>query len=136
MKEQVVAFFEGYAETFRHYQVEHLAEYYHIPCMMMSSHHKQAITQPEQLNQYISTLFSKYREIALAELIPDVDQYFCLSEKVFFVTVKWRFQGADEQELFSCQSSYTLQDNGDDLRIVAAVVDDEELEYEKMISVA
>ena len=127
------AFFERYAEAYEKYDPKAVAELYFIPAVIMSDDSKDVFTTNADVTMYVERLMDKLRLIGAAKFNPDVCQTMRLSENILFSNVKWDFSTEDNQLIFSCFVSYTLQSIDGELKVVVTVMDDEEREIAKVL---
>ncbi|BDX07472.1 hypothetical protein [Planctobacterium marinum] len=126
-------FFDDYARAYEQYDARAVADMYFVPAVIMSDERKNVYTTPEAIAEVIDDLMDRLQSIGAALCEAEVCQTMRLSENIMFSNVKWTFKNVQEQKLFSCFVSYTLQSEGESLKIIVSVIDDEERELERLL---
>lgn len=126
-------FFDDYARAYEQFDAHAVSRMYFIPAVLMSDETKSVFTSHEAIAEVIDDLMDKLESIGVAGCEADVCQTMRLSENIMFSNVKWTFKDASQQKLFSCFVSYTLQLDGESLKIIVSVIDDEERELERLL---
>lgn len=126
-------FFNEYAKAYESYDPNAVAANYFLPAVIMSDDTKNVYTSHEAITNVIDELMDKLQGVGVTFFDAEVCQSMRLSESILFSNVKWTFKDVDEQTLFSCFVSYTLQVEDGALKIVVSVIDDEERELEKLL---
>lgn len=127
------AFFDEYAAAYEKYDANAVAEMYFLPAVIMSDDTKNVYTDHGAIAEVIDELMDKLQSIGVEICEADVCQTMRLSENIMFSNVKWFFKNQEEEVLFSCFVSYTLQFENESLKIIVSVIDDEERELEKLL---
>ena len=127
-------FFNEYAAAYQRYDADAVAEMYFLPAVIMSDNKKNVYTSRDAIAQVIDELMVKLQVIGAMYFEAEVCQAMRLSENIMFCNVKWTFKNVNEEILFSCFVSYTLQSEEDYLKIIVSVIDDEEKELEQRLA--
>lgn len=130
---QSQSFFNEYARAYESYEAEAVAEMYFLPAIIMSDDQKNVFTSYDDITAAVDQLMDKLQSVGVVLFEADVCQTMRLSENILFSHVKWVFSNEEEQALFTCFVSYTLQFENESLKIIVSVIDDEERELEKLI---
>lgn len=126
-------FFNHYAEAYDAMDAEKVAESYFIPSVVMSDSQKLVFTKAKDIANHIQGLMDKLAMLNVKYFEPEVCQTMRLSENIMFTNVKWTFKNDKEEKVITCFVSYTLQLEGDSLKIIVSVIDDEERELGKLL---
>lgn len=126
-------FFDDYARAYEMYDAQAVAQMYFVPSVIMSDETKNVYTSHEAIAEVIDELMDKLQSVGAVLCEGEVCQTMRLSENIMFSNVKWTFKDAQQQKLFSCFVSYTLQSVGESLKIIVSVIDDEERELERLL---
>lgn len=124
-------FFEQYAQAFDAGDVEKVAESYFVPTVVMNDDAKRVHTKRADIADYLSDMAMQLHAAGVVSCHPEVCQTMRLSENIMFSNVKWTYKDPSDQKVFSCFISYTLQLEGESLKIIVSVIDDEERELAK-----
>lgn len=133
MPSQSQVFFDEYAKAYESYDADAVADMYFLPAVIMSDDQKNVFTSHDAISATIDELMDKLQSIGVELFEADVCQTMRLSENIMFSNVKWFFKNQEEQVLFTCFVSYTLQFENESLKIIVSVIDDEERELEKLL---
>ncbi len=126
------AFFDAYAKAYETYSSKAVAEMYFVPSVVVSDSQKSVFTTIEELREHIDMLMARLKEVGVVHCEAEVCQTMRLSDNILFSNVNWSFTGAENQHIFSCFVSYTLQMEGEALKVIVSVIDDEERELAKL----
>jgi hypothetical protein len=131
MASTVQQFFETYAASLDAGDAESVSGAYFVPTVVMNDDAKRVHTKREDIVTYIQEMKEQLAEAQVVSSKADVCQTMRLSENILFSNVKWTFNDAQGQKVFSCFISYTLQLESESLKIIVSVIDDEERELAK-----
>ena len=128
-------FFQRFALCFDAFDPEQASEFYHLPAVIMNDTDKYVFSRQDELVARIDTLMQSLKQVGVVNHQVEVSQTMRLSDNILFSNVKWRFYDAQQDKVFSCVTSYTLQrDESDKLKIIVAVIDDEEKQLAEMLN--
>jgi len=134
MSQNIEPFFQRYANAYSEYQLTPLLELVALPCMLLADDSKMVFSDQQSLRQYVEQQFEQYRHVGVSRVSFRLQSQVRLSENLRFVSVYWYFYGPDQQVLFTCHTSYTLQSHQDHWSIVAIITDDEHAAYQRVRS--
>ncbi len=132
MQPTIEAFFQQYADAYCQYQTDRLLEMFALPCMLLTDNSKQVIVEQETGRGLLERLFNAYQQLQMDHLQHEITSMVKLSDSLYFVSVQGRFFLADNRLLLQCHTSYTLQIQHSEWKIVAVVTDDEEKELQRL----
>lgn len=125
MASQSEAFFVDYAKALDAGDVDALTNMHFMPSVFVSDETKHICALPEDIQDYNGRLVGALKRAGVVRHEPQVNQAMRLSDSIMFVTVKWRMKDDADATCFECYCSYTIQTQDDKLKIVVAVLDDE-----------
>lgn len=129
MAQDVNNFFAEYSAAYTNYDADKIVTMYSVPSLIMSDDAKVAINDRYGLKENTEHVLSLYKEVGMKSVSPSICHILKLSDKMRFVTLDWSFLSANNEVIFNCKTSYTLQLSDDGFKIVAIVVDDENDAY-------
>ncbi|WP_018694268.1 nuclear transport factor 2 family protein [Algicola sagamiensis] len=130
----VIQFFEKYSKAYASYDLESVVSMFYVPSLLMSDDDKLAVTSTEILRENTELVLQQYKDLNVASIKPNIQHVLKLSASMWFTTLEWHFYDDQENELYDCRTSYTLQKSGENLKILAVVVDDEKDAYAKAVN--
>lgn len=127
MSNTLERFIQEYAAALENKDVAHLTACCSRPTVFVSDEKKRVCNSSTDLDEANQHFLSLLNNGGVARLEPKILQSMRLSDAFQFVSVRWTFYDAQQQMLFYCNCSYTLQTtlNGE-LKIVVVVLDDEQ----------
>ncbi|MDX3773732.1 DUF4440 domain-containing protein [Chromatiaceae bacterium AAb-1] len=129
----VDSFFQQYAAAYSSYDSTVLTELFSLPCLLLADEHKSLLTDEDLLARHIEHQFAQYRKLNVVRVSFRVQNQVRLADNMAFVSLYWRFLDAQEQILFTCHASYTLQMKDQQWYLVAIVTDDESAAYQRAL---
>jgi len=124
MSSQTEAFFQQYASAFNQGCSKSLAQLFQTPSVIMSDETKAVFSSGQEITSAVEALMMKFKQAGISIHLPKISQTIRLSDTIVFVNVLWQMLDAAEQIVFSCSSSYTLQQVDRELKIIVSVNDD------------
>lgn len=134
MASQSETFFVEYADALDKGDIQQLTDLHFVPSVFVSDETKHICAIEQDVHKYNAELVSALRRVGVCRHEAQVNQAMRLSDSILFVTVKWRMMDENDQQVFSCYCSYTLQSHGDTLRVVVAVLDDENKQISQLLA--
>ncbi|TRY30748.1 hypothetical protein [Aliiglaciecola sp. M165] len=127
MVDTLEQFFAQYSEAMDNADVQRLTSFSMKPMVFVSDETKTICHSLQDIDKVHQLLMSSLKQGGVVKHIPKIMQSMRLSDSVRFVKVRWVFCDGADQALFSCYCSYTMQvENGDTLKILISVLDDEQ----------
>lgn len=134
MKQSSQEFFDIYMKAYDQFSAEDVAELYYVPSIIMSEDQKNVMITKEQVIESIQSLMDNLKKIGVVSHKFEILQSMRLSESILFTNVKWLLLNDNNEQLFTCHVSYTLQrSKSGELLVVASVLDDEESQILKLM---
>lgn len=126
MVDTIEQFFVQYSAAMDKADVRKLTSFSLKPMVFVTDDSKRICHSQQDIDAVNGLLISGLKKGGVVKHTPKVIQSMRLSDSVRFVKVRWIFSDTDEQTLFSCYCSYTMQVvNGEHLKILISVLDDE-----------
>lgn len=125
----VVEFFNRYSKAYSNHDVGAIVDCFAIPSIVMTDSKKIIFIKEDMLQDKIDAVICRYEELGIRRAEAEIAQVLTLSATMRFCNVDWLFYSAEDELLFECEASYTLQVEDDVFKIVALVVNDEEDAY-------
>lgn len=120
-------FLESYAKALNTFDPKQITRFCLPPTIVMGDTGKRVMANQDQLEQGVSWMMSKFEQLGIKKFVPRLQQTLRLSDTLFFSKMRWLLFDDNEQLLFGCALSYTLQKLPDQqLKIIVAVIDDTE----------
>lgn len=133
MQQDVETFLNRYAQAYSEYDQAAVAVLFALPCLLLADDNRMLITDDCSLQRHLAFQFELYRSIGTTQISPQIQHQVRLSDNMVFVSVHWFFFGKQQQPLFNCHTSYTLQYKDADWHIVTIVTDDEQQAYQDVL---
>ncbi len=134
MASQTEMFFKHYAECMDAGDAVAMSQLHLVPSIIVSDDKKQVCATSEDVQQYNQQLLSSLKKVGVTQHVVLVNQAMRLSDTILFSNVRWQFKDDQQQTLITCYCSYTLQViDPDTLRVIVAVVDDEDKAISKLL---
>lgn len=134
MASQTEVFFEHYAATMDAGDAGSMSEMHLVPCIFVSDEKKLVCAKFEDILRYNQQLINSLHKVGVVTHAAQVNQAMRLSETILFSNVRWQFKNAQQETVLACYCSYTLQVvDKESLRIIVAVVDDEDKAISKLL---
>lgn len=124
MSSQTESFFQQYASAFNQGCSKSLAQLFQTPSVIMSDEAKTVFSSGQEIAVAVDALMTKFKKAGISTHQPKISQIIRLSDTIMFVNVIWQMLDAAEKLVFSCSSSYTLQQVNKELKIIVSVNDD------------
>jgi hypothetical protein len=124
MSSQTEAFFKQYASAFNQGCSKSLVQLFQTPSVIMSDDAKTVFTSGQEIAFAFEALMIKFKQAGISTHLPKISQIIRLSDTIVFVNVVWQMLDVAEKIVFSCSSSYTLQEVDKELKIIVSVIDD------------
>jgi hypothetical protein len=130
-------FLDSYAQALNTFEPKKIAGFCLPPTIIMNDKSKKVMASEEELEQAFSRMFAKFNQAGIRKFVPKLQQTMRLSDTLFFSKMRWRFYDDKEQLCFGCATSYTLQKMpNNELKIIVAVIDDDENKLADIFSLA
>ena len=101
-------FFEGYAECIDRNDARGIAQYFSVPCLMVSDDRSSAFTDLNAVEVLFLQGFSFLKKHGIVSAKPDVRNRRFITEKILQVAIQWSYFGADGHLLYACDYLYML----------------------------
>ena len=125
---QLETFFTTMRDNVNTANVEALAEQHHIPTVFVNEGDKHICANAEEVRKQLNVLLEETVNSVSQGLDFSLLQSIRLSEKIFFVQVKWTWQRKDTEDMVRRITSYTLQEVSPSVFDVVVSVTDENVE--------
>jgi hypothetical protein len=119
------AFFSHMRNNLASKDVDALVEQHHIPSIFVNEGDKRICANKDEVRQQVESVIEKAAFLKAESFQCDLVQTIRLSEKIFFVQVKWLWNDAQNNEALRRITSYTLQEvEPDEFDVVVSVTDE------------
>ncbi|GAC25486.1 MAG: hypothetical protein CL579_14525 [Alteromonadaceae bacterium] len=126
MQRDAIKFLQDYAHALDRRDEERLIDFCLLPTVVMNDHDKRVFIHGEDLAKSCHVMVKRLQEAEIVYHKPNLTQAIRLSDSLHFLKMRWQFLDKDKQVIFTCATSYTLQQVKDgSLKIIVAVVDDD-----------
>ena len=120
-------FLDSYAQALNTFDAKLAAEFYLPPTIIMNDHGKKVMTTEAEVQESFERTLGQLQQVGVTKLVPKLNQTIRLSDSLYFSKTQWQFFDKQDNLLFGCATSFTLQMMPDkNLRIIVVVVDDTE----------
>jgi hypothetical protein len=127
----VSEFFQRYAEAFNNSDLDAAIDLFGLPSIVMTDERKLIMVKREDVELEIKRVMEKFEDRGVVTFEPTVEQVMKMSDTLRFCNISWSFKGADGNEMFNGEDSFTLQTKDDTFEVVAMVVrEDDEVYYQ------
>lgn len=127
----VEQFFQHYTTAYINTDLDSFSRLISLPSMLLAGNNKTLLTDTLSLQNYILCRVSRYRELGVATADFILQHQLRLSEQLHFASLYWRFYDALGKVLFTCHTSYTLQQQQGQWQVVAIIIDDEDAAFNR-----
>lgn len=129
----VEKFFQDYGEAFRAKSRDRLLAKFCLPLTFLTKSGPVVLHDEERLSANLDALMRRYEQIeavAWKHIIRDVR---AIGSGIHLVEIEWRFFNADDELLYSCDTSYFLAGEAG-AKVMAVIAHNENEEYEKALN--
>lgn len=133
MFEQFTAFFQQYANAMEDRQLTILKSIYRLPFIIVHDEPKSVVSSNEELENNLKTILTSFENLAITKVEAVVRKAIHLSSDVYFTNVNWTFKDGQGDIKLSYNTSYMLNMNGQDIKIMTVIIDDENDTYLKLL---
>lgn len=128
----VERFFHDYAQAYISAEVAQFEHLVATPSLLLAGEHKTLLTDSNCLHQHVLSTVQKYRSLGVEHADFVLQHQLRLSDQLQFASLYWRFYDANNDILFTCHTSYTLQKCNERWQVVAIILDDEQAAYDRV----
>jgi hypothetical protein len=126
MQRDAMKFLTDYAHALDRRDEERLIDFCLLPTVVMNDNDKRVFIHGEELAKSCHIMVKRLKEANVVYHKPNLTQAIRLSDTLHFLKMRWQLLDEDKQVIFTCATSYTLQQVSDgSLKIIVAVVDDD-----------
>ena len=130
----VEQFFQDYAEAFRAKSRGGLLAKFCLPLTFLTKGGPVALADEEHLSANLDGLMRRYEQIGAVDWNYRIGNVQAVGSGIHLVDVEWRFFNADNELLYSCDTSYFLAGETDtDAKVMALIAHNENEEYEQAL---
>jgi hypothetical protein len=134
MTNWVEQFFQDYAEAFRAKSRARLLAKFCLPLTFLTKGGPVALTDEEHLSANLDALMRRYEQIEAVDWSYRIRNVQAIGSGIHLVDVEWRFFNADNELLYSCDTSYFLAgETNTDAKVMALIAHNESEEYEQAL---
>ena len=132
MTDWVEKFFQDYAEAFRSKSRDRLLSTFCSPLTFLTKDGPIAFNQ-ESLSANLDALMRRYEEIEAVDWKYTIRAVHAIGSGIHLVEIEWRFFNADNELLYTCDTSYILAGEAA-AKVMAIIAHNENEEYEKAMN--
>ena len=125
---QLQGFFSAMRDYLAAHNIDGLVEQHHIPSVFVNEGDKSICANSDEVRQQLSSVIDNASLLQAQRFDFSLLQTIRLSEKIFFVQVKWSWRDAENNEALRRITSYTLQEVSPSVFDVVVSVTDENVE--------
>ena len=133
MTDLVEKFFQDYAEAFRSKSRGGLLAKFCLPLTFLTKSGPIVFNDEESLSANLDALMRRYEQIEAVEWKHTIRDVRAISSGIYLVEIEWRFFNADNELLYSCDTSYFLAGEAG-AKVMAIIAHNENEEYEKALN--
>jgi hypothetical protein len=131
----VEKFFQDYAEAFRSKSRDGLLAKFCLPLTFLTKSGPIVLNDEERLSANLDALMRRYEKIGAVDWNYTIRNVQVVGSDIHLVEVEWRFFSADNELLYSCDTSYFLAGEANtDAKVMAMIAHNENEEYEKALN--
>jgi hypothetical protein len=133
MTNWVEKFFQDYAEAFRAKSRDRLLAKFCLPLTFLTRSGPIVLNDEERLSANLDALMRRYEEIEAVAWKHTIRDVRAIGSGIHLVEIEWRFFNADNELLYSCDTSYFLGGEAG-AKVMAVIAHNENEEYEKALN--
>lgn len=134
METKIEAFFEEYSASLDQGRLAQVTACSLVPMIFVANDQRYVCATIDDIEKVNQALLSGLQHGGVVRHEPQILHSMRLSDAIRFVTIKWQFRDLNNDILFTSHCSYTLQqDDGGKLKIIVALLDDDEKVISKLI---
>jgi hypothetical protein len=131
----VEEFFRDYAEAFRSKSRGRLLAKFCLPLTFLTKSGPIALADEEHLSTNLDALMHRYEQIGAVDWNYTIRNVRVVGAGINLVEIEWRFVNANNEPLYSCDTSYFLAGEANqDAKVMAIISHNENEEYEKALN--
>jgi hypothetical protein len=135
MIDWVEEFFQDYAEAFRSKSRDRLLAKFSLPLTFLTGSGPVAFNDKEHLSTNLDALMRRYEQIEAVDWNYRIKNVQAIGSGIHLVEIEWQFFNADNELLYSCDTSYFLAGEATkDAKVMAIIAHNENEEYEKALN--
>jgi hypothetical protein len=135
MANWVEKFFQDYAEAFRSKSRGRLLAKFCLPLTFLTKSGPIALNDEERLSANLDALMRRYEQIGAVDWNYTVRNVQAIGFGIHLVEIEWRFCNADNELLYTCDTSYFLAGEAKTgAKVMAIIAHNENEEYEKALN--
>ncbi len=122
MKENLIPFFDKFAEDFKSFDGTLIADRYFAPYMAISSDNSISLYKEQKdIEQYFSSILADYQKQEVAYCTYSDFEFSAIGQKSALATMDWHMMKADGTLVTGWRESYVLIQDNDTLKIVTSI---------------
>ena len=133
MTDWVEIFFQDYAEAFRSKSRGRLLAKFCLPLTFLTKSGPIVLNDEERLSANLDALMRRYEKIEAVAWKYTIRNVQAIGSGIHLVEIEWRFFNADNELLYTCDTSYFLAGEAD-AKVMAIIAHNENEEYEKALN--
>ena len=134
MTNWVEQFFHDYAAAFRSKSKAGLLAKFCLPLTFLTKSGPIALNDEEHLSANLAALMRRYEQIGAVDWSYTIRNVQALGSGIHLVEVEWRFFNADNELLYTCDTTYFLAgETQTEVKVLAIIAHNENEEYEKAL---
>ena len=126
-------FFQEYAEAFRAQSRDLLLAKFCLPLTFLTKSGPIVLNDEERLSANLDALMRRYEQIEAVAWKHTIRDVRAIGSGIHLVEIEWRFFNADNELLYSCDTSYFLAGEAG-AKVMAIIAHNENEEYEKALN--
>jgi hypothetical protein len=128
-------FFQDYADAFRSKSRDGLLAKFCLPLTFLTKSGPIVLNDEERLSANLDALMRRYEKIGAIDWNYTIRNVQVVGSGIHLVEVEWRFFNADNELLYSCDTSYFLAgETKAGAKVMAIIAHNENEEYEKALN--
>ena len=133
MTNWVEKFFQDYGEAFRAKSRDRLLAKFCLPLTFLTKSGPIVLNDEERLSANLDALMRRYEQIEAVDWNHTIRDVRAIGSGIHLVEIEWRFFNADNELLYSCDTSYFLAGEAG-AKVMAVIAHNENEEYEKALN--
>jgi len=134
MTDWVEIFFQDYAEAFRSKSRGRLLAKFCLPLTFLTKSGPIVLNDEERLSANLDALMRRYEKIEAVAWKYTIRNVQAIGSGIHLVEIEWRFFNADNELLYTCDTSYFLAGEAKTgAKVMAIIVHNENEQYEQAL---
>ena len=133
MFEQFTIFFQQYSKAMEDRELTILKSIYRLPFIIVHDEPKSVVSSEQELENNLKTILTSFESLAITKVDTLVKKAIHLSNDVYFTNVSWTFKNEQDDVKLSYNTSYMLNVDEQDIKIMTVIIDDENDTYLKLL---